>query len=348
MKKVKKLLSVIIVLCMLVGCFSITANAALGDKKYNENEPGNNSYETAGVLQKDFTILASLPKETDDIDWYVFNLHQTSKVSILCAANFEDLIGGIVDMNTKEVLYDFTESEFKQYYIDSIVVTLPAGKYYILIADRYNYSYYKNDYTLYYDYEDPEPTLENINGEWRCVVGDYYSDMTGLVKYAGKWFYVEEGYWYSDTTELIKYNGEWLYIKNGKWDSNVTKLVKYNSKWFYIKNGKWDNTANNLIKINNKWFYIKNGKWSATTGIVKYKGQNFYIKGGKWSSSVNTLYKKSGKYFAIKNGKWYKGKSIIKYNGKKYYVNKGYAQTKYSGKVKIYSKTYKIKKGKVV
>ncbi len=364
MKKIKKTLSAIIILCLILCHVVIPTSAEINDKEYDENEPGNDYYESAGVLQKDFTINGSLTKNTNDLDWYVFNLHETAKVRIFCFSDFEDLIGGIFDSSGNEVLYTLIEDEYEEYFIDDIVVTLPAGEYYILLCDRYSYSYYENNYILYFNYEDPEPTLEYIDGEWRCVVGDYYSNMTGLVNYNGKTYYVIDGVWsnqiadklykidgkwyyivdgkLSNKTTLVKYNGKWYYVKNGVKNTSTT-IVKYNGKWYYVEKGI-KKTATKLVKYKGKYYYVKDGKVSFTTGVKKVSGKYYYIKDGKWSKST-TLYKKDGKYYAVKSGKWYKSKAIIKYNGKKYYVNKGYAQTKYSGKVKIGSKTYTVKKG---
>lgn len=315
MKKLKKFLSAIIVFCLIFCCFSITANAAIGDHLYYEGIEGDrlNDYpETATVLYKDFTITATVEVGALDNsaswDYYVFDLLETSKVTILCASEFESLIGGLfTDLapdGTMELIDAFSQSSTDEYFYDILQITLPAGKYYLLIGDSHIDNYYEYDYLLYFYYEDPEPTLQYVDGEWRCVVGDYFSDMTGLVKYGGKWFYVEDGYWNKSTNGLIKYSGKWFYVKNGKWDSSVNTLVKYSSKWFYIKNGKWDSSAKTLVKYNGKYLYVKGGKWSKTDAIVKYSGQKFYVK-------------------------------------------KGVAQLSFSGKAKVGGKTYKIKKGKV-
>ncbi len=146
-----------------------------------------------------------------------------------------------------------------------------------------------------------------------------------LVKYSGKWFYLEDGIWTKKDT-LCEYNGKWFYIDNGKWNKNANDLIKYKEKWFYVENGKWDSTDRTLFKKNGKWFGIVNGKWdSSTKTLIKYKDKWFYIKNGKWCQDT----------------------AIVKYKGKRFYVKNGKVDFDYSGKKKIDGKTYKIKNGKV-
>lgn len=190
-----------------------------------------------------------------------------------------------------------------------------------------------------------ETLKKDVDGKWYYYRGEYKIKTTTLIKYEGKWFYIDNGVWNKNASDLMCwYKGKIFYIKNGKWDKTANGLMVVTpfgggkKQWTYIVNGKQYDVKEDLVKYNGKWFYVVDGEWY---GLYAY---------AEWDtpSYINTLFKKNGKWFAIIKGKWYKGEAIIKYEGKKFYVNNGFVQFKYSGKVKIDGKTYKIKKGKMV
>ena len=206
------------------------------------------------------------------------------------------------------------------------------------------------DGKYYYCVDDVENAYNGLtfigNEVYYIKNGIWQNDVTTLIAYNGKGYYIEDGKWSQDTT-LVKYNGGYSYVENGIW-INTTTLVKYKDKWFYVKNGKWCKD-NILFKYKDKWFYIENYKWdSSATKFFKYRGKTFYIKKGKWESSITTLVNYKNKWRYVKNGKWNKSKAIVRYNDEQFYVNNGYVQFGYLGRVKYNDKTYKIKKGKVV
>ena len=150
-----------------------------------------------------------------------------------------------------------------------------------------------------------EPTLvkDAETGVWYYYVDGEKSNDTTLVKYQGKWFYVENGVWNKTAKTLVKYNGVWFYVANGKWDSTTTDLIKYEGVYFYIKNGKWNNKAETLFKKNGKWFAIKSGKWYKGENIISYSGKKFYVNKGFAQLNVSGKKKIGSKTYTIKAGK---------------------------------------------
>ncbi len=217
-----------------------------------------------------------------------------------------------------------------------------------------------------------EKTLKKVNKKWYLYENDVRSYKTTLIKYNGKWFYVEKGVWNKNITTMIKYNGKWFYIINGKWNSAVNGVKYYRGKYFYVKNGKWDKTKTGFLKQKkynrDYYYYIKNGKWDQNTQILKYKGTTYYIKNGIRTTYTGLL-KYNGRWAYFKDGKWSKENAIVRYIPKKvkikkgvyirsyylegykgelFYVNNGYAQLDFTGKVRVNGKTYNIKNGIVV
>lgn len=211
-------------------------------------------------------------------------------------------------------------------------------------------------------------TLKKVNKYWRLYKNGKTSEETTLIKFNGKWFYIEKGVWNKNIDTIVKYRGKWFYVQNGKWNSSVKGLKYYKGKYFYIKNGKWDKTKTGFVTYRGEKCYVKNGKWVEKTQILNYKGKNYFLKNGK-QTTYTGITRINGKWYYIKNGKWSKKKTIVRYvpnrvkikegvyvysynlvgyKGELFYVNNGYAQLDYTGKVKVDGKIYKIKKGIVV
>lgn len=187
-------------------------------------------------------------------------------------------------------------------------------------------------------------TLVKYKGKWLYVNNGVWDNKANLlVKYGGNWLYVKNGVWTKDTT-LVKHNGKYLYVKNGVWAKDTT-LIKYSGNWLYVKKGIWTKNTT-LIKYGSNWLYVKNGVWTKDTTLTKYGGNWLYIKKGVWTKDT-TLVKYNGKYLYVKKGVWTKDTKIVKYGKNKYYIKKGVSQPEYSGTVKIDGKKYNIKKGKV-
>ena len=373
MKKITKKLSLFLVIVMLVTTLvtpAITANAAIFDNEYNENEPDNDYFETAGRLYKDYTVYGYMEAGDSAADGYVFTLSEQANVTVQCYAQYSTLEVYILDYNTHDIIYRLSNTSYEDLWVDYINVKLSAGSYYIVLMDSQDYNYSSYEYILYFDYESTKPTLAYQNGKWVSVLEGEFTSITGLVEYQGKYFYVVNGYWRKNVTDVIKYNGKWFYVVDGKWANKTTTLFKKNGSWlfiqkgkwtsqtaiasyqgkyFYIKGGKWINTANGILKCKGKYYYIKSGKWQEDySGFVKRNNTFFYVENGKWQNKMTALVKSNGTYYYVKSGKWSRTTAIVKFSGKRFFVKYGIAQLNYSGWVTVGGKAYKIKKGKVV
>lgn len=324
MKKIKKILSLFLVICLFVSTVSISANAAIGDRKYDEGDDQLNDYpESATILYNDFTIMGTI--EVGDNynparDYFCFEIFETSKVNIFCGSEYKTLIGGIIDANTLDILHVFKESSYENIYTDSITVTLPAGKYLILLGDKHIDNYYEYEYVLYFEYQDVEAELVYESGKWCCLIDGEYTNFTGLINIKGKQHYIRNGY-FTGASGLVTISGKKMYINKGYF-TGASGLVTINGKKMYINKGYFTG-ASGLVTLNGKKTYINKGYFTGASGLVTISGKKAYINKG---------------YFTGATG-------IVKISGKKYYIKKGYAQTKFSGKVKISGKTYTVKKG---
>ena len=367
----KKLVSFTLALVMIMGCLSVTAFAE--SNVIDEIEP-NDTDDTMQLIEPNVTVKGTLPApnwESEDamidFDAYKFVLNERSKVVLTVTSSSKMVIPAMVNVDkpdeegyAPEIDEDLEELP-DEYVID---VYLEKGTYCIVMFDMFAEDDVTYEFTL--TAKNAVQTLKEEDGVLKYYVGGEFAEETTLVKYNGKWFYIEDGIWQSEKTTLVKYNGSWYYVKkgnidwtattvckykgtwyyvkNGKIDWDATTLCKYNGKWYYIKNGKIDWNARTLVKYNGTWYYVKDGKKNTDTTLVKYNGTWYYVKNGK-KNTATTLCKYNGKYYYVKNGKKNADTAIVKYNSKKYYVKKGIAQTQFTGKAKICGKTYTVKKG---
>ena len=71
----------------------------VGDNTFNESEP-NDNFETANLLEHDYTIVASLP--ANDVDHYAFVLDAETEVTILSASTTDKLLFRLYTYDTQE------------------------------------------------------------------------------------------------------------------------------------------------------------------------------------------------------------------------------------------------------
>ena len=145
----KKLTSLICVLVMLFSCFSMVANAGIGDNEFTEREP-NNSMSTADRIYNDYTVWGSAG--ASDLDYFKFTLSSKAKVNVLCQSTRQAVLMGIWD-SSDEIVAAGSSSYSNGYYYDEIYnKTLSAGTYYIIIFQESGYST-SASYLFYFDYE---------------------------------------------------------------------------------------------------------------------------------------------------------------------------------------------------
>ncbi len=336
MKKIVKKLSLLLVIVMLITTLvtpAITANAevypAIGIDRNSENS----------------TIYVG---ETGQLLFYINNVTSSQRYVIKIYNSAGNMVGS-VEADGYNGNYSQTTLTIN---VDTAALGLPVGTYTVEFYMKwtqggYNYENTTHGYTNLYIQNKPVVGFAKEGGVYRYYSNGAPSYETGLVKYAGKYFYLVNGYWQNTYTGLVKYNGKWFYVANGKWASTATTLVKINGKWFFVQKGKWI-IQDVLVKYKGKYFYVKGGKWQSNyKGFVYYKGTYFYVVNGKWANTTTTFVKVEGREHYVKNGKFTRTVAIVKYKGKRYYVWDGVKQTKYTGKVKVGGKTYKIKKGVV-
>lgn len=150
MKKIlKRSMALLIAVIMLVTVSSVSVSAEVGDYTKSEVE-GNNTPSTADRIYNDYTVTGSAGYE-NDMDYFKFTLSGYSKVIITCVADYSHLLLGIVDSSNEVYaagIEDYTSSGTPS---DSLVVSLSAGTYYVLLFNKTESpSYtYPNEYMFY-------------------------------------------------------------------------------------------------------------------------------------------------------------------------------------------------------
>jgi hypothetical protein len=188
-------------------------------------------------------------------------------------------------------------------------------------------------------------TLVKYEGKWYYINKGKLDKTETLVKYGNSYYYVKNGE-INYTETLVKYNGVYWHVKNGKLCRD-TGLVKYNKIWWYVKNGKLDGTYTGLTKYNNTWWYVKNGKLNTTTTLTKQGNTWWYVSGGKINTKYSGAFKFGSLYYNIKNGKVQSTYTGLVKVGSWWYVKNGKIQTSYTGTYKWNGIKWKIVKGKV-
>ena len=263
----KKLLCSTLCAIMIFSCMSIVA---LADSAVVTDLEPNNDAETAQVIDTNVSVEGTLYApdwESEDafmdIDAFKFTLTERSKITFNISSNGVYLIPVIMDSLGEEGLLPEIDDEAEEIPQELLIEGyLPAGEYFIMIFDMFAEE--EIAYTFTMSTKNAVETLKKEDGVWKYYVGGEFCSETTLVKYSGKWFYVQDGIWNSETTTLAKHKDVWFYIKNGKWVKETT-LVKYKDKWFYVKNGKWDSEAKTLVKYKGVWFYVKQALYNLST-----------------------------------------------------------------------------------
>ena len=214
--------------------------------------------------------------------------------------------------------------------------------------------------------------LLQLEDEQYYLLGGKVAQRTGLVKYQGQWYYLEQGRVRKEVTGFVWYQQEQFYVNEGRVLSDYTGLMKVQEQWYYLVKGKLAAKTGGLIKIQGSWYYLLQGRVAREySGLVKHYGSWYYIKNGKLAKESTTLVKYGGEWFYVVDGKlssqtttlvffnggWYyvyKGKvadrttTLVKYCGVWYYVKSGKVDFTYSGPFYFCYHTYTVKNGSVV
>lgn len=168
------------------------------------------------------------------------------------------------------------------------------------------------------------------DGVYRYYVnGEFASDFTGIVEYAGERFFVTNGVLAIEGNGLNEFGGEWYYLSQGQIQRSHTGLAEYDGQWFYIVNGKLDDTVNGLVPYNGgiflfaegrlvkeamglwqdfdgSWYYLSLGQVQTQhTGVVEYDGAFFYVRSGKLDTNYNGTVLYDGVRFNVVAGQLY-------------------------------------------
>lgn len=154
----------------------------------------------------------------------------------------------------------------------------------------------------------------DADGVYRYYVnGEFASDFTGIVEYAGERFFVTNGVLAIEGNGLNEYNGEWYFLSQGQIQRSHSGLAEYDGEWFYIVNGKLDTAVNGLVPYNGgmfvfaegrlckeanglwqdsdgSWYYLALGQVQTQhTGVVEYDGAFFYVRDGRLAKDMNNV-----------------------------------------------------------
>ena len=144
----KKFLSIILSIVVLLSSFSIVVYADVGDNEFDENE-SNNSFDTANVIYSDYTVYGYLTGQYD-MDFFQFTLTTESKITFLCSSSVSGVKVGLYD-SLENIITVGSSSYSNGYYYDKIYKTLSPGTYYILILQDSGYT--NSSYLYYFEYE---------------------------------------------------------------------------------------------------------------------------------------------------------------------------------------------------
>lgn len=159
--------------------------------------------------------------------------------------------------------------------------------------------------------------------------GEFVSDFSGIVEYAGESFFVANGVLASEANGLNEYEGKWYFLSQGQIQRAYTGLAEYDGQWFYIVNGKLDTNINGLVPYNGGMFLFAegrlckeaNGLWqdfdgtwyflalgqvqTQHTGVAEYDGAFFYVRNGKLATDYNGTITYDGAKFNVVAGQLY-------------------------------------------
>ncbi len=264
----------------------------------------------------------ALPSKINSISWRLFeDCVGLEAIEIPVSVTNIDSYAFDNCVSLKDVYYTGTEEQWNN-------IEIGEGNEYLTNA------------TIHFNSTMPEidatPTLKLIGDTWYYMAGNkVLTDYTGLVEYAGNFFYVENGILRWDYTGLAPYGNEWFYVSGGIIDFSYTGLVAYADTFFYVQNGwlNWGYTG--LAPYYNDWFYVTNGVIDFSyTGLVAYADTFFYVQNGwlSWGYTGIALYYSD--WYYVTNGVIdfsYTGLTL--YGNDWYYVENGWLNFNYTGLV---------------
>ena len=194
-----------------------------------------------------------------------------------------------------------------------------------------------------------EVTLVEQDGSLYCMKDGELYNVTTLIDWNDRQWYVADGKVASDFTGTVEFEGESWYVKNGNVASDTTGLVKIGDEYWYVKNGKLATSTTGLVKHNNAWWYVISGKLASDfTGPVEHYGQYWYVKNGMVTSNATTLVKIGDEYWYVKNGKLATSTTgLVKHNNAWWYVISGKLASDFTGPVEHYGQYWYVKNGMV-
>lgn len=171
---------------------------------------------------------------------------------------------------------------------------------------------------------------EDKDGVTRYYVDNKVSEVTGIIKYAGREYLVNKGVLCEDThgvtlvgdtfyflangcvqrgfTGVTIYDGQSFYLNNGEVDTEINGLVPYDGGTFLFAAGRLVKEHNGLWQdFDGTWYFLALGKVQTQyTGVAEYDGAYFYVKNGKLDTTKNGTITIDGVKYTAVDGQLYK------------------------------------------
>ena len=171
---------------------------------------------------------------------------------------------------------------------------------------------------------------EDKDGVTRYYVDNKVSEVTGIIKYAGREYLVNKGVLCEDThgvtlvgdtfyflangcvqrgfTGVTIYDGQSFYLNNGEVDTEINGLVPYDGGTFLFAAGRLVKEHNGLWQdFDGTWYFLALGKVQTQyTGVAEYDGACFYVKNGKLDTTKNGTITIDGVKYTAVDGQLYK------------------------------------------
>ena len=196
----------------------------VGDHEYDETEP-NDDYYDAGLIENDYTVYGYLT--WCDLDTFVFQLTETSTVQILVGATRSGMNFLVQDYYEEAVAVpNYTEYDGGLYF-DGYVGVLPAGTYFVTLLDMDADSYYYYAYPEmdYILYYEVAPVAPDTSDSYGGVCGDNltWTLEDGVLTISGTGDMYDYGLWETPWIQAIGMDN-WDYITEVVIEDGATSI----------------------------------------------------------------------------------------------------------------------------
>ena len=307
MNRVKKVVSIILVICSLmsvIGTVTVSASSeSMFQKNYNKLF---SAIKSKGKADKDGNYKINYSEKEDDATLY-FSMKKKASTLILTldgpysedGMTMDSLMTVTIDPKSKKfkmalavnITYDGVKDSLKS--STSVEKSKYKGVNKFAFKKKSKFIDAKTFNDLFNTFA--ESIFEYMDLKIYNIAGFGFKGL-GFVSYPGK----------KSKAKCSSANHVYISTKSGKCavcGYAKTGLVKIKGSWYYFKKGVL-NKSNTLVKYNKKLYHIKKGKWNPKEGVtfVKYKGKYYYCKGGKANLKFTGKVKYKGKKYKVVKG----------------------------------------------